>query len=269
MSIVLAAALAAAAVALLAALPRPGALRLQAVLPASPARRRRLGALPWLAAAPLVLVVGPVPVLVALAAAGAGWRWRRERLRRSACAAERAGAGEACAVLAAELRAGRDPGTALTAAAEVAAGPLQSTLRAAGSAARLGGDVAATLRSPPSRRPTAVPEVLRSLAACWSVCASSGSGLAAAVGRLEEGLRAEAAQRRAVAAELAGPRATAMLLALLPLVGLLMAGALGADPLRVLLHTRIGLVCLVLGLGLDALGLLWTARLVERAGGGA
>ncbi len=54
---------------------------------------------------------------------------------------------------------------------------------------------------------------------------------------------------------------------MLPVVGLLLAAALGADPLSVLLHTSLGLVCLVTGVGLDALGVLWTSRLVRRAGG--
>jgi tight adherence protein B len=111
-----------------------------------------------------------------------------------------------------------------------------------------------------------VPELLRALAACWTVCSSSGSGLATAVERLEEGLRAEQARRRAVDAELAGPRATAALLAVLPLAGMVLATGLGADPVAMLLHTPLGLVCLSGGLLLDALGLWWTARLVARAG---
>ena len=114
---------------------------------------------------------------------------------------------------------------------------------------------------------SAVPEVLRALAACWTVCAGSGAGLATAVERLEEGLRAEQAQRRAVDAELAGPRATAGLLAVLPAGGLLLAGGLGADPLSVLLATPVGLLCLLVGLGLDAVGVWWTGRLVASAGG--
>jgi len=112
-----------------------------------------------------------------------------------------------------------------------------------------------------------VPEVLRALAACWTVCAGSGSGLAVAVERLEEGLRAEQAQRRAVDGELAGPRATAGLLAVLPAGGVLLAVGLGADPLSVLFTTPLGLTCLAVGLGLDALGLWWTGRLVAGAGG--
>ena len=72
--------------------------------------------------------------------------------------------------------------------------------------------------------------------------------------------------RRAVEAELAGPRATAGLLAVLPLGGLLLAAGLGADPVHQLLHTPLGAACAVLGVGLDLLGLAWTARLVRRAG---
>ena len=100
------------------------------------------------------------------------------------------------------------------------------------------------------------------------MCSTHGAGLAAAVERLEEGLRAEEAQRRDLAAELAGPRATAVLLAGLPLVGIAMAAALGAEPIEVLLHTTAGGVCLVTGIGLNLLGLWWTGRLVKRAGGG-
>ena len=206
-----------------------------------------------------------VPALLAVGAAVAAVRVRRRRRSAAARQEERARAVEACAALSAELRAGRSPADALLAAAEVAVGPCRTALTTAAGAARLGGSPAAALQPPPS---TAVPDVLRSLAACWSVCAGTGSGLASAVERLEEGLRAEQAQRRAVQAELAGPRATAGLLAVLPAGGLLLAAGLGADPLDVLLSTPVGLVCLLGGLLLDGLGVWWTGRLVDRASGG-
>lgn len=261
--ILLAAGLAAGAAAVLVALPRPGSLRLRA-LQAGPSQRPSLPRRgPLLLAAPVAVVLGPVVSLLAVLAALLVTRWSRGRDVARAVAAERAGATEACGALAAELRSGRDPADALSAAASVASGPAQAALSAAAAAARLGGDVPAALTSSSG---SAVAHVLRALAACWTVCASSGSGLATAVERLEEGLRAEQAQRRAVDAELAGPRATAGLLAVLPAAGLLMAASLGADPLHVLLGTPLGLVCLVLGLGLDALGVLWTRGLVRRAG---
>lgn len=225
------------------------------------------------------VVVGALVAVVTVVVVR-GLRSRRETVR---LARERARAVEACGALAVELRAGRAPAQALAAAAELADGPTGSALVSAASSAALGGDVAAALvgghvdgsraggqpvAGRRSREVSAVPGLLRGLAACWTVCAATGSGLAAAVERLEEGQRAEQAQRRAVQAELAGPRATAGLLAALPVVGLLLAGALGANPLQVLLHTGVGQVCLVFGVGMDLLGLLWTGRIVARAEAG-
>jgi tight adherence protein B len=164
-------------------------------------------------------------------------------------------------MLGADLRAGRTAADAFAAAAVIARGESAMALAAAAAAARLGGDVPAALcrdRSP-------VAEALRALAACWRVCSDAGSGLADAVARLEEGLRTAEAQRLAVDAELAGPRATAQLLAVLPLVGVALAAGLGAHPLDLLLRTPAGLGCLAVGLGLDGLGVVWTRRLTARA----
>ncbi len=226
-----------------------------------------------------VLVLGPVVALLGVAAAALARRTHGRRQHAAALREERRRAVEACGALVGELRAGRTPAHALAAAAELASGPSREALCSAAAAAQLGGDVAAALssgsagnrqlaggRGSAGRETTAVPELLRALAACWTVCSVSGSGLAAAVDRLEEGLRAEQARRRAVDAELAGPRATAGMLAVLPLAGMLLATGLGADPVAMLLHTPLGLVCLSGGLLLDALGLWWTARLVARAG---
>jgi tight adherence protein B len=44
-----------------------------------------------------------------------------------------------------------------------------------------------------------------------------------------------------------------------------MGGALGADPLSVLVGTPAGRACLLVGLLLEAIGLLWTARITRRA----
>jgi tight adherence protein B len=280
-TVVLAALLAGAAAAVLVGVPRPAELRVRAVLRAgrvrTPGRGRTWAAAPgWWPAVPAVVVVlavlvvaGPplvVPLLLVSAAGAALSRVQRTRALAARRRDERARAVEACAALAGELRAGRSPADALEAAAQVASGAFAAALRAAAGAVRLGGDPVASLR--PSEE-CAVPEVLRALAACWTVCAGAGGGLAAAVERLEGGLRAEQAQRRAVDAELAGPRATAGLLAVLPAGGLLLAAGLGADPVTVLLTTPVGLVCLAAGLGLDALGVWWTGRLVASAGGRA
>jgi tight adherence protein B len=62
---------------------------------------------------------------------------------------------------------------------------------------------------------------------------------------------------------LAGARATTGLLACLPALGLLLGTALGADPLRVLLHSAAGLACLVVGGALEGTGLWWALRIVR------
>jgi tight adherence protein B len=103
---------------------------------------------------------------------------------------------------------------------------------------------------------------LRALAACWHAADRHGVRLTEAVAGIEEGLRAESVRARAVAVELAGVRATILLLAALPAFGIALGLALGADPADMLLHHMAGQLCLVFGIGLDLCGLLWTDRLV-------
>ena len=262
--------MAAAGAAVAVGLPAPARLMALGVrprrTPVTSRRRPDPGVLLTLAGAGVVTVaLGPALAALALGAAVLGRRARLTRAGQRERSAERDQAVEACAVLAGELRSGRSPAEALGAAASVAAGPVASALEAAAGAARLGGDVPLALAA--GAAASAVPAVLLGLSACWTVCSATGSGVAAAVDRFEEALRAEQAQLRAVDAELAGPRATAGLLAVLPLAGIGLAGALGAHPLRVLLETPVGLVALTAGLGLDLLGVWWTGRLVMSAGG--
>ncbi|MFG1998409.1 type II secretion system F family protein [Spirillospora sp. NPDC048911] len=108
-------------------------------------------------------------------------------------------------------------------------------------------------------------EGLRLLAACWRIGAERGGTLAAVLDGLASALRDEEAQRQDVAAQLAGPRATARLLAGLPLLGLGMAAAMGANPLAFLFGTGPGVCFLTVGLALDAVGLGWTQRLARAA----
>ncbi|WP_289008011.1 type II secretion system F family protein [uncultured Thermomonospora sp.] len=174
---------------------------------------------------------------------------------------------ELCDGVAAELHAGRTPEAAFTAAAAVLPAevsvPLLAARRRSGPAGPPDpGDIPAALERL-SARPGA--EGLRLLGACWRIGADSGATFATVIADLAAALRDEEAQRREVAAQLAGPRATARLLAGLPLLGLGMAAALGADPLAFLCGTLPGLICLTLGLGLDVLGLWWTNRLARSA----
>ncbi|MGC4980396.1 type II secretion system F family protein [Streptomyces sp. DT193] len=201
---------------------------------------------------PLFLGAAGMPLLRRVRRSG---EVRRERERR----------GDAvialCGALAGEVRAGRQPGEALLAAARDSDGfaDAQPLVLAA---ARFGGDVPGALTEA-ARQPGA--DGLVGLAACWRVAVDRGAGLAAGLDRLEAALRAERDQRDDMRAQLAGSRSTASMLAGLPVLGLLLGTALGADPLHVLLHTGPGLGCLLVGGALEGVGLWWALRIVRGA----
>lgn len=97
------------------------------------------------------------------------------------------------------------------------------------------------------------------------LAARTGAPLAAVLERIGAALAQDAeaeAQRRAA---LAGPRATVRLLGWLPLVGVALGWALGADPLAVLLDGGAGTLLLVAAVLLTWVGGRWAAGLVEAA----
>ncbi|MFF3325797.1 type II secretion system F family protein [Streptomyces sp. NPDC002889] len=164
-----------------------------------------------------------------------------------------------CGAVASELRAGLQPGQALLSAVR-STGVLGGAEAGVLAAARFGGDVPQALREA-AGEPGA--DGLAGVAACWRVAVDSGAGLAAGLDRLEAALRAERDQREDLRAQLAGAWSTIVLLALLPVAGLAMGAALGADPLKVLFHTPAGIGCLVIGGLLETAGLCWAARIVR------
>ncbi|WP_308042339.1 type II secretion system F family protein [Streptomyces sp. 8L] len=229
--------------------------------------RRGAGALgrEWLClpAAVLVAVAGAsvLPLVAGVCAVPLVRRRLGARARRRA--AERRGDAVValCGTTAGELRAGAQPARALTDAA-VATGGLGGDEGPVVAAVRFGGDAPGALRRA-ARAPGA--DGLVGLAACWQVAVDGGAGLAAGLDRLEDALRAESEQRLSLRAQLAGAWSTVGVLALLPLVGLALGAAMGAHPLRVLLHTPAGLTCLAVGALLEATGLWWAGRIVKAA----
>ncbi|WP_189302339.1 type II secretion system F family protein [Streptomyces albospinus] len=205
-----------------------------------------------------------LPVVAAPAGMVVVRRWLAARGTRRQADRRAAAVIALCTAVAGELRAGQQPDRALAAAG--AAGPGEPGLGEAGAgvlaAARYGGDVPGALRAA-ARLPGA--EGLTGMAACWQVAVEGGAGLARGLERIAAGLGAQREQREELRAQLAGPRATALMLALLPAGGLLMGGALGADPLGVLLHTPAGWGCLAVGGLLEWGGVAWTARIVADA----
>ncbi|MET8039545.1 hypothetical protein ABZU25_01625 [Micromonospora sp. NPDC005215] len=89
----------------------------------------------------------------------------------------------------------------------------------------------------------------------------TGAPLAELVERIEADARATDRGLAAAAAQAAGARATAWLLAALPVGGIGLGYAIGVDPVAVLLHSSVGGVCAVVAVALQVVGLLWTERL--------
>jgi len=172
----------------------------------------------------LVAVYGACGVGVGLR----GWRGRTEaRSRRSAV--------DAVMALAAELRAGLPVGAAFATAAPALTGP-----------GAVGEDAAM---------------VARRVAAAVQLAETSGAPLADVLDRLDVHLRTADRARATAAAQAAGARVSALLLAVMPAAGAGLGVMVGADPLRMLLHTPLGASCLFGAVVLQLAGLVWSARL--------
>lgn len=216
----------------------------------------------------VVVVVGAVVLAVALvpgrwlalalvigaAGLGVGALLARRRRRQEA---ERFGDQtlESCELLAAELQAGQPPGVALDRVSEEF-----RALSAVARAHRLGSDVPGAWRELAA---TPGGGDLRLVAGAWQVAARSGSGLADAVAGVAASLRAIRATRRVVASELASARATARLMAALPVLALLMGTGIGGNPWAFLFGTGLGLACLGLGLAFGLAGIWWIEAIAD------
>jgi len=112
-----------------------------------------------------------------------------------------------------------------------------------------------------------VPLVRDRVSVAWRVAEATGAPLADLLDRLDADLRGVQRVRLSTAAHAAGTRATAVLLALLPLAGIGVGYGMGVDPLRVLLHTPVGIGCAAGAVLLQLAGLAWTDRLSRPPGG--
>jgi tight adherence protein B len=168
----------------------------------------------------------------------------------------------AIGALAAELRAGATPSQAFIASGGIASGGSSSVWPHTHAAALHHGDIAAALLADSQEAPQLSP--LRQLNACLRVGIHSGSGLATSVSRLAQSLREAQETRYQLEAELAGPRATARMLAFLPVVGIGLGYLMGAQPLTWLISSPLGWVTLVTGIGLTTLGVWWTSVIATR-----
>ena len=220
-----------------------------------------------------VALVGPgalaafavgVPFLV-LVAVGAGvgglaGLWRRRR-HRSVARGRDAEVILICFALAAELRAGRTPADALAATApqlrELRTG-VADAARAVGHGAQVHDELASLAAKVQCAR-------LLTVTAVWAASATTGARIADVLERVGRGLAHDDEAAGELDALCAGPRATAWVLCLLPVFAAGLGTAIGASPLPVLLHTRLGAALSGAAALLDVVGVLWVRRLTAGA----
>jgi tight adherence protein B len=169
----------------------------------------------------------------------------------------RAEVAQACAALAAQLRIGQVASVALATATKD-----HPVLREAREAQDLGGDVIRVWRSQARQAGSAG---LLDLARAWQVSGRTGAPMSATLDQVAAALAAEQDLRAVVAGELSAPRATGKVMAVLPLCGVGLGYLLGGEPIDWLIGQPLGWGCLLTGVLLACLGVLWIEALARRA----
>ncbi|MBS9374160.1 type II secretion system F family protein [Rhodococcus sp. B50] len=251
------------------------------VLPSPSARRRLRRGTPDAAARPVpralvlgaVVAVGATVVMwagitsaVAAAAVVATVLWRRRARNRAAeLDRDRRILLSGLDTVIADLRVGTHPADACEVAARETTGPVAGAFRVAAARARLGGSAAHGLRSvAASSGGGGVADSVARVADAWSVSDRHGLALAELLGAARVDLAARMRIRARTEAGLAGARATASVLAGLPVLGVGLGQLMGASPLGILLGGGLGGIMLVVGTVLVCAGLLWTDRIAAR-----
>ena len=200
---------------------------------------------------------GVVYAVVAEIVAGLALRLATGSGRRIRAVRAEAEVADACRALAAEVRVGKIPADALASAA--ADHPI---LAEADRVHRLGGDVTRSWRA---RAVRPGHGGLLDLARGWGLCQATGAPLSVALDQIADNLVSDQTIRLMVAGELAAPRASGKIMAVLPLLGIGLGYLIGGDPLGFLWQEPIGWGCLLVGAALAATGILWIDGLASRA----
>jgi tight adherence protein B len=242
------------------AVPSP-ASRLAALLPRATSskptksrRRDRRRVVLALSMASLVPLLGLAGALAAGLLCAAGRCHRRASARIKAESTAAYALAEAIRMMVAELRAGASPVAAAAGAAADASGPAAAMMKTLAATARLDGDF-------PVETSGVRTSDQRVLAMAWSLSRRHGLPLAEMLDAVRRDILATARFTARVDASMSGPRTSAAVLAALPVLGLLLGEAMGAQPLHVLTGTVAGQFSLVTGAVLILAGVAWSVRL--------
>jgi tight adherence protein B len=195
-----------------------------------------------------------------IATASLRYRRRRRSLRGTAESRE---LETAIDVLVGELRVGAHPAQAFAVAADETAGAVADSCRAVAARARLGADVTGGLRSVAQN--SALPAQWARLAVCWQLAAEHGLAMSTLMRAAQHDIVERQRFSGQVTSAMAGARATAAILAGLPVLSVVLGQLIGADPVAFLLAGHVGGWLLVVGVTLVCGGLLWSDRITDRA----
>ncbi len=165
-------------------------------------------------------------------------------------------------VLARSLRSGQSMRSAIGDAARSAEGPLAADLRTMVVRLERGASVPGVLAR--WTRERAGVRGVQLSAAAMTLAGEAGGSIAQAIDGVADTLRAELAVHAEVRSLASQAQASALLIAVLPLVFGVVAGLADPTTLGFLTSTAVGRFCLVAGLGLDLGGFVWMHRITTR-----
>ncbi len=204
----------------------------------------------------LVSILLPLAIAGSIIAATAVHLGRRRRWRRRN-AWQRTDTSNMLGIIIGELQAGAQLQQALSTASQQVTEP---QLRHALSTTALG-----THNLEHNMKTTPEIPSLALLFSGWRIAETTGMSLVGILCHIRDRLDHEERHEARVTAALGGAKITAIILAILPIFGILMGFALGVDTLAILIGNRIGNLLLICGIGAECAGLIWSNHIIEKA----
>lgn len=103
-----------------------------------------------------------------------------------------------------------------------------------------------------------------SFAQVWQVCERNGASLSPVLTSFNNQIRTENELRQELSSSLSGVKLSAYVLALLPVIGIILAYLLGVNSISWLTNSLFGKTSLLLALILEIIGVFWVRRIINQ-----